>query len=182
MDLTFQHLDGKSGLDVLTPVINPLYEATHAGKLSDPFYSTERFEERTRGYMQAPGFGLVVASDDGQPVGQAFGYTLPPNARWWEGLTTPIDPELISETGDRTFAVNEIMVVPEYQRKHVARNTHNELLRVRKEERATLLVDEANTPAVTAYERWGYHKIGNLKPFPDSPNFAAMILPLPFDE
>lgn len=179
MDLTFEHYDGDTAPAILDSVINPLYEATHAEKLANPFYTTERFAERVTGYMRAPGFGLVIAHGDGKPIGLAFGYTLPVDARWWTGLTTPVDQGLIEETGSRTFAVNEIMTLPEYQRQHVARDTHRELLRVRQEERATLLVDEANAPAITAYERWGYRKIANLRPFPDSPNFAAMVLPLP---
>lgn len=173
---TFQHYDGSTAPDVLDTVVVPLYEASHPNR--DEFHSIDRFLERTRGYMQAPGFGMVAAFIDGTPVAQAFGYTLPPNARWWNGLTTPVDPDLIEETGTRTFAVNEVMTHPDWQRKGLGSAAHAELLRARTEERATLLVDEANTPAVTGYEKMGYRKIGKLKPFPDSPNFDAMILPL----
>lgn len=173
---TFQHYDGSTAPDVLDTVVVPLYEASHPNR--DEFHSIDRFLERTRGYMRAPGFGMVAAFIDSTPVAQAFGYTLPPNARWWNGLTTPVDPDLIEETGSRTFAVNEVMTHPDWQRKGLGSATHTELLRVRPEERATLLVDETNTPAVAGYEKMGYRKIGKLKPFPDSPNFDAMILQL----
>jgi hypothetical protein len=36
----------------------PLYEASHPDLLGNPFYSAERFAERVRGYMKAPGFEL----------------------------------------------------------------------------------------------------------------------------
>lgn len=128
--------------------------------------------------MRAPGFELVVTSIDDKPVGQAFGYTLPAHARWWQGMTTPIPNEMIAETGSRTFALNELMVIPEWQRKGIAHATHDELLRHRSEERATLLVREDNASAQAAYARWGWHRIGKLRPYPDSPHFDAMILPL----
>jgi len=79
----------------------PLHEASHSDRIGDPFYSAERFAERVRGYMKAPGFELVVAEMEGAPCGLALGYALPVGARWWQGLTTPVDPEMIAETGDR---------------------------------------------------------------------------------
>lgn len=51
--------------------------------------------------------------------------------------------------------------------------------RGRREKRATLLVRNNNTTAQAAYARWKWQKIGTLQPFPDSPLFDAMILPLP---
>ncbi|WP_038044224.1 MULTISPECIES: GNAT family N-acetyltransferase [Thermocrispum] len=178
MNLTFRHYDHETAPATVDDVIVPLYLATHPQAATDPFYSVERFTERVEGYMRSPGFGMCAAFDEDKPVGLAFGYALPENARWWRSLQ-PHDPELTIETGTRTFAINEIMTHPDHQRRHVARDTHRELLATRREERATLLVDEANTPAVTAYRRWGYRKVGTIKPFPDSPTFAAMILPLP---
>ena len=38
-----------------------------------------------------------------------------------------------------------------------------------------------NTPAQAAYVSWGWRKLGNLKPFDDSPTYDAMVLPLPID-
>lgn len=179
MSLEFRYHDAASAGDVLDAVVVPLYEASHEDVLSNPFYSVERFAERVRGYLRAPGFGLVVTSIEDKPVGQAFGYTLPAQARWWMGLTTPVPDDMIRETGSRTFALNELMVVPEWQGQGVAHATHDELLRRRPEERATLLVREDNASAQAAYARWGWRKIGKLRPYPDSPDFDAMILRLP---
>jgi ribosomal protein S18 acetylase RimI-like enzyme len=70
------------------------------------------------------------------------------------------------EDEHRTFAVNEIMVRPEWQRRGVARTVHAELLSRRPEQRATLLAQPDNAPAQAAYARWGWRKVARLKPFP----------------
>lgn len=181
-DLTFARYDASSAAGVLDDVIVPLYEASHADVIDNPFYSAERFAERVRGYLKAPGFEIVVAGMSGSPVGQAFGYALPETSRWWEGLTNPVSEGFTTETGTRTFAFNELMVVPEWQGKGVAHALHDELLRGRGEERATLLVREDNTSAQNAYARWGWTKVGKLRPYPDAPHFDAMVLPLPIPE
>lgn len=177
--VTFTHHDARSAERIIETAVLPLYEASHPDRIHDPFYSLERFAERVRRYMQAPGFELVVAEVDGVTCGLALGYTLPEQARWWRGLTTPVDPELIAETGDRTFALCELMVHPDWQSRGIGRGVHDELLAHRPEERAALLVAEDNTPAQRAYAKWGWRKIGKLKPFPDSPHYDALVLALP---
>jgi ribosomal protein S18 acetylase RimI-like enzyme len=179
MPLKFSHHDAATTEAILDTVIGPVYEASHADVIADPFYSTERFLERVRGYLRAPGFGLVVGYSDDAEIGLAFGYVLPINARWWHGLTTPVAEGFTNETGHRTFAMNELMVTPEWQGRGVAHALHDELLGSRDEERATLLVRENNTAAQTAYARWGWEKVGKLRPYPDAPHFDAMVLPLP---
>lgn len=179
MPLKFSHHNALTTGDILETVIGPVYEASHADVIADPFYSTERFIDRVRGYIKAPSFALVAAHSDDTAIGLVFGYTLPENPRWWQGLTTPVPEGFTDETGHRTFALNELMVAPEWQGRGVAHALHDELLGSRNEERATLLVREDNSAARTAYMRWGWQKIGKLQPFPDSPHFDAMILPLP---
>jgi ribosomal protein S18 acetylase RimI-like enzyme len=181
-NVSFTHHDEASAEQILGQVIAPVYEASHADVIANPFYSSDRFVERVRGYLKAPGFEIVIAYIRDVPVGQAFGYALPPAARWWDGLTTPVPQGFATETGDRTFALNELMVVPEWQRKGVAHALHDELLRGRGEERATLLVRENNVSAQAAYARWGWQKIGKLRPYPDAPDFDAMVLQLPLPD
>lgn len=178
-NLTFTRHDAESAGKLLGTLILPLYEATHADVSGDPFYSIERVAERIRAYLRAPGFEIVVAHIDGTPVGQAFGYALPATSRWWTGLTTPVPDGFTTETGTRTFAFNELMVLPEWQGKGVAHALHDDLLNGRKEERATLLVREDNATAQAAYTRWGWQKIGQLRPYPDSPHYDALVIPLP---
>ena len=180
--VTFTHHDADSAEGIFDSVIVPVYEVTHADVISNPFYSAQRFAERVHGYLKAPGFELVAAYADGEPIGQAFGYALPPGARWWGGLTTPVPEGFTDETGVRTFALNELMVQPGWQRRGFAHALHDELLSGRPEQRATLLVREDNEPAQAAYARWGWRKAAKLQPFPDAPVFDALILPLPLAE
>ena len=177
-DPVFTHHDAASAADVIDTVVVPVYEASHADVISDPFYSAARFAERVRGYMKAPGFELVTAEIGGGPIGLALGYTLPAGARWWSGLTTPAEPGMTDETGTRTFALCELMVVPAWQGRGVAHALHDELLGHRPEERATLLVREDNTSAQQAYAKWGWQKAGKLQPYADAPHYDALILPL----
>lgn len=178
-ELTFTRHNPADAEKILDTVIVPVYVASHQDVIDQPFYTAERFAERFPGYAKAPGFEIVIVYAGGEPVGQAFGYALPTDARWWNGLTTPVPDGFTTETGSRTFAFNELMVAPQWQGRGVAHALHDELLGGRHEERATLLVREDNVSAQRAYARWGWQKIGKLQPFPDSPHFDAMILPLP---
>jgi ribosomal protein S18 acetylase RimI-like enzyme len=160
-------------------VIVPLYVVCNTDILGDPFYSPDRFRDRLAGYTRSPGFELVVARLNDDPVGQIFGYSLPPDAGWWRGLTTPVPGGFTDEDGTRTFAVNEIMVHPGHRRRGVARALHDALLSARPERRATLLVAPDNAAAWSAYESWGWYEVGRLHPFPDAPHYHAMVIDLP---
>jgi hypothetical protein len=112
--LTFAHL-GPDAAAELEDTVTHLYVVTHGDVIDNPFYSAERFVERVRGYARAPGFEMVVAYHDGEPVALALGYVLPAGADWWDGLTPPVDPEFVTEDGRRTFALCELMTHPDWQ-------------------------------------------------------------------
>lgn len=143
----------------------------------DPFESPAKFADRLASYMRAPGFALVTARRNGDMVGYAFGYVLPSDARWWEGLLDPVPADLIAETGRRTFAVNEIHVHPEHRGHGIATGVHGRLVHSGDWERATLLVRQDN-PAQDQYKHWGYQQLSRLQPFPDSPVYVALVLPI----
>ncbi|WP_084210768.1 GNAT family N-acetyltransferase [Pseudonocardia acaciae] len=134
--------------------------------------------ERVRAYAKSPRFECVLARIDDEPVGLALGYALPENARWWAGLTTPVDPELIREDGTRTFGLTELMTHPDWQGHGIAHRLHDELLYKRPEQRASLTVRSDNRTARQAYDKWGWWQMGKIKPFPDSPHYDALILDL----
>lgn len=123
-------------------------------------------------------FHLVVAFADGAPIGFSFGHQLPPETRWWEGATTPLPDSVTRETPGRTFAIIELAVSGAYRRRGVAKAMHDLLRADRRQERLTLLVRPEAAPALAAYQRWGYVRVGSIRPWPDAPLYDAMILRL----
>jgi GNAT superfamily N-acetyltransferase len=156
-----------------------VYAEVYADKLGDPFFTVDRFLERFRGHTSREGYALVTCHVDAELVGYAYGLPLAADTAWWRGLRSTAPDDVRRETGRRTFALNEIMVRAPWRRHGIARGLHDALLGARAEERATLLVDPANTPARTAYLRWGWEVLGTVQPFPDAPVYDAMTIDLP---
>jgi GNAT superfamily N-acetyltransferase len=178
IDIRISKYDTAGATGILHSFIIPIWENVYSDIAAvDPFFTTERFLQRFGGYASAPGFSLCVATTaTSQPIGLAFGYSLQPGSRWWNGLVEPAPAEFTEEDGRRTFALNEIMVLQSHRRHGVATHLHRALLSGRKETRATLLVEPENLPARNAYLHWGWKPIGILKPFPDSPIYESMTL------
>ncbi|AXG80290.1 GNAT family N-acetyltransferase [Streptomyces paludis] len=148
--------------------------------LTGPFYDIERFDERLTSYASRPGWTAALGQEDGETVGFCFGTPLGANTLWWSAMTTPLPDGYTRENGERTVALNEIVVRRQWRGRGVARQLHEEWLARRPEERVTLLVNPAaGHGAVQAvYEAWGYQKIGEQQPFHDSPVFTSMTRPL----
>jgi hypothetical protein len=53
------------------------------------------------------------------------------------------------------------------------------LLDSRDEDLAVLLVDTEHPRVQALYESWGFSKVGERQPFPDSPVYAVMLTELP---
>ena len=173
-ELAVQKYDA-SGLHEQREDVLAVYAEVYADELDDPFYSLPRYWERLSAYAARDGFALVTGRLAGELIGYALGYTLPEGSDWWRGFQGDVDPALLQETGDRTFAVNELMVRPGWRRRGYARSLHDSLLRHRPEARATLLVRPENAPARAAYRSWGWYELGQLQPFDDAPVFEAMV-------
>ncbi|MDQ1654310.1 MAG: hypothetical protein QOI35_3510 [Cryptosporangiaceae bacterium] len=167
-----------SGARTLVDGLVCAYAEIYAHKADDPFFSVERFSERFMTHTSRPGYELVTAWSENVLLGYAYGVPLPADTGWWDGLLDPAPQEQIRESGNRTFALNEIMVRANWRRRGIARQLHSELMNDRPEERATLLVEAENTPARSAYLQWGWLTIGRLQPFPDAPVYDAMMLDL----
>jgi ribosomal protein S18 acetylase RimI-like enzyme len=177
-DLTLRHHDARQAREIADELATAYREAyLGTPQEHDPFYSSERFAERFRGYTSASGFELVTAHAGDQLAGYVFGYALPPGARWWNGLLDPVPEGFTDETGTRTFALNELHVRSRWRGRGVASRLHAELLAHRREERATILVRPDN-PARSTYLHWGYRVVGRLQPYPDSPVYDALVLDL----
>jgi GNAT superfamily N-acetyltransferase len=180
MTLTFRPCnaeEARSARDVVEAVYKGAYwKNIESGDL---FSQPQAFMARYDAYASNPLFDLVIAFEDDKPVGQAWGWVLSSNSRWWEGLESEPEPGFTVEDGTRTFALSEIMVVRDWTGRGIAHVLHDELLHRRPEQRATLLVRPANTRAYSTYLRWGWRTVAKLRPpWPDAPTFDVLILPL----
>lgn len=172
--LAIQHY-GTSGIYEQREDMLAAYAEVYTEQFDDPFFSPPHYWRRLDSYAARAGFAFVTGRLDNELVGYTFGYTLPAGSGWWHGLRGNIDPALLIETGKRTFAVTDLLVRPPWRRRGYARELHDALLGNRSEVRATLLVLPDNTPAYTAYQSWGWYKLGELQPFDDAPILDAMM-------
>lgn len=166
----------EAGLGDIRQQLLDVYAEIYADRLSEEFHSVERFDERLGWNTEVPGFAAVVGYGDDTPVGYAYGCALQSTTRWWNGLRTPVPEGAIAETGTRTFALSELMVVEKVRGTGAALQIHDELLRDRPEERVTLLVERGHPKVRALYEAWGYEWFGEVVPFPDAPLYDALIL------
>lgn len=120
-----------------------------------------------------PGFSCLVGYDHGEPVGFCYGAPGVPGREWWREHVDPA-PERT-----RTFSVSELMVREPWRKTGTSRLLHHTLLADRDEDLAVLLVNTASPRVRKLYESWGYHKVGERQPFPDSPLYAVMLAELP---
>lgn len=177
LELTFKRFDAAAARDAID-VVEQLYVASHEVQIAsgDPFRTTATFLGRFDRYTQTPGFDMVIAYVGGEPVGLTWGWPLRAGGRWWEGLLTDLGEGFTEETGERTFALSEIMVASEWEDLGVGHALHDALLGARPEQRATLLVSPTNDRAYTAYKRWGWECVGQLRPhWDDAPTFDVLM-------
>ncbi|MEU1210853.1 GNAT family N-acetyltransferase [Nocardia sp. NPDC005825] len=181
--LEFEHLSAAEArtrrADVEDIYRGAYVEAIRSGApFADPAAFMQRFDAYTA--PDRPGeFELILANVSGQPVGQAWGWSLAKGTAWWGGLQLDDARDLdafATEDGARTFALSELMVTNDMTGSGIARALHDRLLGGRNEERATLLVRPDNTRAYQTYLRWGWHRVGTLRPaWPDAPQFDVLI-------
>lgn len=181
MTVEIRHYDAEQLPEIRQALLDIHVEVRHGDfGLTGPFYDVERFDERLSSYASRPGWAAAVGYEDGVPVGFAFGVPLGPDTRWWSAMTTPLPDGYAREDGIRTVALNEIVVRKHWRGRGVAWQIHEAWLCQRNEERVTLLVNPAagDGAVLAVYEAWGYRKIGDQQPFPDSPVFASMTRPV----
>jgi GNAT superfamily N-acetyltransferase len=150
----------------------------------DPFEATDEFMRRFDTYVTAPGFTMLLATLDGHPVGQTFGWPLQPTSKWWADLVLDPGPpdhaEFVAEDGTRTFALSEIMVDKQHTGSGIASTLYRALLGGRPEQRATWLVNPANDKAYPIYLHWGARRVGTLRPRWDgAPQYDVLVVELP---
>jgi ribosomal protein S18 acetylase RimI-like enzyme len=140
------------------------------------------FADRYRVLRRQPGFVLAEARNGGYLVGYAFGTPLRPSTSWWRQLTTPLPDDVTTEHPGRTFALVELAVRASWRRQGIAGALHDLILASRPEERATLTVPSAATPAQNAFRKWGWRKVARTHDDgPGSPVSDVLIIPLPVE-
>lgn len=64
---------GRRDLDAIRQTLTDLYAEVYADRLSDPFFSVERFEGRLEGHVSRDPWEVVIGWDGEEPVGYAYG-------------------------------------------------------------------------------------------------------------
>ncbi|MFD5061902.1 MULTISPECIES: GNAT family N-acetyltransferase [unclassified Streptomyces] len=132
-----------------------------------------RFQTRKRTFRAA-----LAHTEDGEPVGMAYGYPLEPDTGWWDELTAPVPDDMRREDGHRTFGLMELAVRGPWRGQGVARRLHEALLDGIKAERVLLNVHPDSKAASAAYRAWGYRKIGKARPWEGPDLYDVMLLDL----
>jgi GNAT superfamily N-acetyltransferase len=177
--LTYRLLDGRQAAEHADEL-----QALHIEVYAEPPYDRDddaaRFAERFRVQHRQPGFVLAEARHGGYLVGYAAGMPLRPSTSWWRQLTTPLPDQDTAEYAGRTFALTELLVRASWRRQGIGRTLHDLILQHRREERATLTVLPAATPAQHAFRNWGWRKVARTRdPEPAAPVSDVLLTELP---
>jgi ribosomal protein S18 acetylase RimI-like enzyme len=173
-ELALRHHDPAETLK-LRGFLVPIYAATHAHLLDQPWYGPDEWWNRLADiYSKTRDFDLVTGWDGETIVGYAFG-SPSDTGKQWPAIHVAF-PHL--EPVGAVYIFREFAVAPERQRRGYGRLIHDELLLTRPEQAAHLLVRKDNEAAQAAYREWAWKHIGEVKPFENSPTFDAMALDL----
>ncbi len=153
--------------DPFRQMLIAIHAEVYADVMDDEF--NQRFPWFVNHWSSMEGFSCVVAYDGQEPIGFIYGAPLSAGREWWREHIVPA-PEDSS-----TFAVSELMVRPAWQKQGHSTRLHDELVADRPEALAVLLVDTEHPKVQALYESWGYAKVGDRRPFADSPLYAVMV-------
>lgn len=161
---------GHADLHRIRQTLLDVHDDAYAEEMDDEFH--QRFAWFVDHWGAHPGFVCVIAyegEDPADPVGFSYGAPSNPGREWWRDHLDPApDPST-------TFAVSELMVRSKWRKTGTARRLHEALLTDRDEALAVLLVDTTHPRVQALYESWHYAKIGERRPFPDSPLYSVML-------
>jgi GNAT superfamily N-acetyltransferase len=178
-DIMFQLLDGTQAA-AQAGELQELHDEVYAGPPYGRNVDAAVFAQRLRVQSRQPGFALAEARHGGYLVGYAAGMPLRPSTSWWRNLTAPVPDNVTAEHPGRTFALVDLLVRASWRRQGVGRALPDLLLRNRREERATLIVPPAATPALNAFQNWGWRKVARTRdPDSGSPVSDVLLTTLP---
>jgi ribosomal protein S18 acetylase RimI-like enzyme len=172
--LTVSHYTREHAAEVRQQLLDVYGEVYAKEAAKDSFFSLPRFTTRLDAHSSHHGWSCVIGSVGDNTVGYAYGR--PDSAQDWEDVTDTSKD--VSGFAAGTFGLCELMVRKAWRGTGIARALHDELMRDRPEARASLLVEETHPRVRATYQRWGYQTVGRLRPTPDAPQYAAMVLDL----
>jgi len=142
----------------------------------DPFFSVDRYAERLADTMAMRGFEVVTATVDDPLVGVGHGVTLPRDVAWWQNIKDSQPTHLVeaAESGN-IFWLRELQVRKVHRNMGIGRELHDYLRAGRSEAVTAMTVIVDSEPARSAYLRWGYKIIGQIRHAPESPLYDAMV-------
>ncbi|MDX3855060.1 GNAT family N-acetyltransferase [Streptomyces sp. AK02-01A] len=144
----------------------------HADRMADDDFR-QKFPWFVDHWGGNPGFSCVIAYDGADVVGFAYGAPGAEGREWWREHLDPVPDK------GRTFHFSELMVREQWRKTGAAERLHRALMDARNEDLAVLLVDVTHPKVEALYESWGYRRVGEDQPFPDSPVYAVMLVDLP---
>lgn len=169
-DLVMRHFTHHD-LPQIRQTLIDIHADAYADAMDDDF--NQRFPWFVDHWGGNPGFSCVIAYDGHEAVGFAYGAPATPDREWWREHLDPA-PEK-----HRTFSFSELAVRTERRKTGAAAALSRALMDDREEYLAVLLVDTAHPRVQALYETWGYRKVGERQPFPDSPVYAVLLIDLP---
>ncbi|MFI9641377.1 GNAT family N-acetyltransferase [Micromonospora sp. NPDC051925] len=181
-DVIFTRLTRTDAADLMDGLCDVYADAYGHVPGEDSTVKTAAFRDRATGALNARNYELVTASVDGQLVGFVFGYSLRPEREWFAGLSPQPEPGFTDERdGQRTVVLAEIEIRKVWQGRGVGHALHDEFLRGRREERATLTANPIATSTHALYEGWGWQRVGRIPGRPGAyySDYEVFVLPLP---
>lgn len=177
--VTVERMDGSAAAQAVDA-----FRLVYADVFAEPPYNEtaddvtaafRRFRLQTR----KPAFrGAVARTEDGEPVGMAYGWPVESDTTWWDELTEPVPDDMRREDGHRTFGLMELAVRAPWRGQGVARRLHEALLDGLEAERVLLNVHPDSKAASAAYRAWGYRRIGEARPWDGPDLYVVMLLDL----
>ncbi|MFE2509161.1 GNAT family N-acetyltransferase [Streptomyces naganishii] len=166
--INLRHFQHGALPDDFKQMLIEVHADAYADAMDDEF--NQRFPWFVDHWSAMEGFTCVVAFDADEPTGFAYGAPLQPGREWWR--ETDYQP---NSGYTSTYAVSEVMVRPRWRKQGVSDRLHEALLKERTEDVAVLLVDITHPKVEALYASWGYVRVGEQRPFADSPLYAVMV-------
>jgi GNAT superfamily N-acetyltransferase len=163
---------GHDDLSEIRQTLIDVHADVHAARMADDEFR-QKFPWFVDHWGGNPGFSCVIGYEGDEAVGFAYGAPGAEGREWWREHLDPA-PEKA-----RTFHFSELMVRERWRKTGMSEQLHRALMDAQDQDLAVLLVDRTHPKVEDLYRSWGYRKVGEDQPFPDSPTYAVMVAELP---